>query len=44
VFVEKSAVGEAGVFGAPSLVLPSSEIFWGQNRLEMLERALKQLA
>jgi len=34
----------AGVFGAPSFVLPSGEIFWGQDRLEMLERALKQLA
>jgi 2-hydroxychromene-2-carboxylate isomerase len=33
-----------GVFGAPSFVLPSGEIFWGQDRLEMLERALKQLA
>jgi 2-hydroxychromene-2-carboxylate isomerase len=31
----------AGVFGAPSFVLPSGEIFWGQDRLEMLERALK---
>jgi 2-hydroxychromene-2-carboxylate isomerase len=34
----------AGVFGAPSFVLPSGEIFWGQDRLEMLERALKQMA
>lgn len=34
----------AGVFGAPSYVLPSGEIFWGQDRLELLERALKQLA
>jgi 2-hydroxychromene-2-carboxylate isomerase len=33
----------AGVFGAPSYVLPSAEIFWGQDRLEMLERALKML-
>jgi 2-hydroxychromene-2-carboxylate isomerase len=32
-----------GVFGAPSYVLPSGEIFWGQDRLELLERALKQL-
>ena len=29
----------AGVFGAPSFVLPSGEIFWGQDRLELLERA-----
>ena len=34
----------AGVFGAPSFVLPSGEIFWGQDRLELLERALKKLA
>jgi 2-hydroxychromene-2-carboxylate isomerase len=34
----------AGVFGAPSYVLPSGEIFWGQDRLELLERALKQPA
>jgi hypothetical protein len=30
----------AGVFGARSFVLPSGEIFWGPDRLEMLERAL----
>ena len=34
----------AGVFGAPSYVLPSGEIFWGQDRLELLERALKKMA
>jgi 2-hydroxychromene-2-carboxylate isomerase len=34
----------AGVFGAPSFVLPSGEIFWGQDRLELLERALRRLA
>ena len=32
----------AGVFGAPSFVLPSGEIFWGQDRLELLERALRK--
>lgn len=32
---------KAGVFGAPSYVLPSGEVFWGQDRLELLERALK---
>ena len=31
----------ANVFGAPSYVLPSGEFFWGQDRLELLERALK---
>ena len=34
---------KAGVFGAPSYVLPSGEIFWGQDRLELLERALKMM-
>jgi 2-hydroxychromene-2-carboxylate isomerase len=29
-----------GIFGAPSYVLPSGEIFWGQDRLEFLDRAL----
>ncbi len=33
----------AGVFGAPSFVLPSGEIFWGQDRLDLLERALQQM-
>jgi 2-hydroxychromene-2-carboxylate isomerase len=31
---------KCGVFGAPSYVLPSGEIFWGQDRLEFLDRAL----
>jgi 2-hydroxychromene-2-carboxylate isomerase len=35
---------KAGVFGAPSYVLPSGEIFWGQDRLELLDRALKTAA
>lgn len=30
---------EAGVFGAPSYVL-DGEVFWGQDRLELLEEAL----
>ncbi len=29
-----------GVFGAPSYVLESGEFFWGQDRLDFLERAL----
>lgn len=29
-----------GVFGAPSYVLESGEIFWGQDRLDFLNRAL----
>jgi len=32
---------EAGVFGAPSYVV-GDEIFWGQDRLDFLERALQQ--
>ncbi len=35
----KEAVSR-GVFGAPSYVLESGEIFWGQDRLDLLERAL----
>ena len=30
---------EAGVFGAPSYVI-NGEIFWGQDRLDFVERAL----
>ena len=33
---------ERGVFGAPSFVLPSGELFWGQDRLDFLERALER--
>lgn len=33
----------AGVFGAPSYVLPDGEIFWGQDRVEFLDRALEKL-
>ena len=29
-----------GVFGAPSYVLQSGEFFWGQDRLDFLDRAL----
>jgi 2-hydroxychromene-2-carboxylate isomerase len=34
---------DAGVFGAPSYVV-NGEIFWGQDRLDFLERKLKELA
>jgi 2-hydroxychromene-2-carboxylate isomerase len=34
---------EAGVFGAPSYVV-EGEIFWGQDRLDFLERRLQTLA
>jgi carboxymethylenebutenolidase len=30
---------DAGVFGAPSYIL-AGEIFWGQDRLDFVERAL----
>jgi 2-hydroxychromene-2-carboxylate isomerase len=32
-----------GVFGAPSYVLESGEIFWGQDRLDFLDRALAKV-
>lgn len=35
---------ERGVFGAPSYVLQDGEIFWGQDRLDFLERALAERA
>ncbi len=31
-----------GVFGAPTYYLESGEFFWGQDRLELLERALSK--
>ena len=33
---------DAGVFGAPSWVLPDGEIFWGQDRFELLRWRLNQ--
>ena len=33
-----------GVFGAPAYVLPSGEIFWGQDRVEFLERAVAKMS
>jgi carboxymethylenebutenolidase len=30
----------AGVFGVPTFVLDDGELFWGQDRLDLLERAL----
>ena len=32
---------ESGVFGAPSYVL-GNQLFWGQDRLQFLERALEE--
>ena len=32
----------AGVFGAPSYVLPDGEIFWGQDRLGLLDWRLSR--
>jgi 2-hydroxychromene-2-carboxylate isomerase len=32
---------EAGVFGAPTWVVDGKELFWGQDRLPLVERALK---
>jgi hypothetical protein len=31
---------EAGVFGSPAYVL-DGEVFWGQDRIELLDEALK---
>jgi 2-hydroxychromene-2-carboxylate isomerase len=33
-----------GVFGAPSYVLPDGEIFWGQDRLDLLDWRLSKRA
>lgn len=35
---------ERGVFGAPTYYLPDGEFFWGQDRLELLERRLSKAA
>lgn len=32
---------ERGVFGAPSYVLPTNEVFWGQDRLDLLDWRLE---
>ena len=34
------AAVEAGVFGAPTWVVDGKELFWGQDRLPLVERAL----
>jgi 2-hydroxychromene-2-carboxylate isomerase len=36
----QSAVA-AGVFGAPTWVVDGKELFWGQDRIPLVERALK---
>lgn len=33
---------EAGVFGAPTWVVDGTELFWGQDRLPLVERALSR--
>jgi 2-hydroxychromene-2-carboxylate isomerase len=35
---------EAGVFGAPTWVVDGKELFWGQDRLPLVERALTRPA
>jgi 2-hydroxychromene-2-carboxylate isomerase len=32
---------EAGVFGAPTWVVDGKELFWGQDRIPLVERALR---
>lgn len=39
---DTQAAIDAGVFGAPSYVV-AGEIFWGQDRLDFLERKLKEM-
>jgi 2-hydroxychromene-2-carboxylate isomerase len=31
----------AGVFGAPTWVVDGTELFWGQDRIPLVERALR---
>ena len=33
---DSEAALAAGVFGAPSWVLPDGEVFWGQDRIDLL--------
>lgn len=35
-----AAAAEAGVFGVPTFVVDGAELFWGQDRLELVEDAL----
>jgi 2-hydroxychromene-2-carboxylate isomerase len=35
------AAANAGVFGAPTFVVDGKELFWGQDRLSLVERALR---
>ena len=40
----RNATAEAearGVFGAPTFVVDGKEMFWGQDRLELVEEALR---
>ena len=32
---------DAGVFGAPTWVVDGKELFWGQDRVVLVERALR---
>jgi len=36
------AAVKAGVFGAPTWVVDGKELFWGQDRLPLVERALSR--
>jgi len=33
---------DAGVFGAPTWIVDGTELFWGQDRIELVERALRR--
>ena len=41
---DTAAALEQGVFGAPTYYLELGEFFWGQDRLELLERELAKAA
>ena len=32
---------DAGVFGAPTWIVDGKELFWGQDRIVLVERALR---
>ncbi|MGO8993409.1 MAG: 2-hydroxychromene-2-carboxylate isomerase [Polyangiaceae bacterium] len=40
-FASTQRAGEAGVFGAPTWIVDGKELFWGQDRIVLVERALR---
>ena len=37
---ETEAAAERGVFGAPTFIVDGKELYWGQDRLGLVEEAL----